>query len=51
MTSTYDLELFIYFGFYVAFKTVQVMSQGVGLWAEETSTYSWSTFCTVNCGP
>ena len=21
------------------------------LWAEETSTYSWSRFCTLNCRP
>ena len=21
------------------------------MWAEETSTYSWSRFCTVNCQP
>ena len=34
--KSYDLELFIYLGFYVAFKTVQVMSQRVGLWAEVT---------------
>ena len=42
------IYLFIYWGFYVAFNTVQVISQWVVLWAEETSTYSWSRFCTVN---
>ena len=44
-------RFFIYlFGvFYVAFNTVQVISRRVVLWAEETSTYSWSRFCTVNC--
>ena len=31
--------------FYVTFKTVQVMSRSVVLWAEETSAYSWSRFC------
>ena len=36
-------------GFYIAFKTVQVISLRVVLRAEETSTYSWSRFCTVNC--
>ena len=43
--------VFIYLGFYVAFDAVQVISQRVVLWAEETSTYSWSRFCTVNCWP
>ena len=41
----------IYLGFYVAFNTVQVISQRVVGMAEETSTYSWSGFCTVNCRP
>ena len=40
--------LFILFGFYITFNTVQVISRRVVLWAEETSTYSWSRFCTVN---
>ena len=40
---------FIYLGFYVAFNTVQVISRRVVGRAEETSTYSWSRFCTVNC--
>ena len=35
-------------GFNIAFNTVQVISQPVVLWAEETSTYSWSWFCTLN---
>ena len=37
------------FGVYVAFNTVQVISQRVVGRAEETSTYSSSRFCTVNC--
>ena len=44
-------NLFIYFGFYVTFNTVQVISRRVVGRAEETSTYSWSRFCTVNCRP
>ena len=31
------------------FHTVQVISQWEVGRAEETSTYSWSGFCTVNC--
>ena len=42
---------FIYLGFYVAFNTVQVISRRVVERAEETSTYSSSGFCTVNCRP
>ena len=45
------LHLFIYLGFYVAFNTVQVISRWVVGRAEETSTYSLSGFCTVNCRP
>ena len=41
----------IYLGFYVAFNTVQVISRRVVGRAEETSTYSSSGFCTVNCRP
>ena len=48
---TCQFILFIYLGFYVAFNTVQVISQRVVGRAEETSTYSWSRFCTVNCRP
>ena len=44
-------DLFIYFRFYVAFNTVQVISRWVVGRAEETSTYSSSGFCTVNCRP
>ena len=44
------MYLFIW-GFYVAFNTVQVISRRVVGRAEETSTYSWSIFCTVNCRP
>ena len=40
--------LFIYLGFYVAFNTVQVIWRRVVGRAVETSTYSWSRFCTVN---
>ena len=46
-----QLDLFIYLGFYVTFNTVQVISQRVVGRAEETSTYSSSGFCTVNCRP
>ena len=42
---------FIYLGFYVTFNTVQVISRRVVERAEETSTYSSSGFCTVNCRP
>ena len=52
---TYNYQLlslsFIYLGFYVAFNTVQVISRRVVGRAEETSTYSSSGFCTVNCRP
>ena len=44
-------RLVIYLGFYVAFNTVQVISRRVVGRAEETSTYSSSGFCTVNCRP
>ena len=43
--------LFIYLGFYVAFNTVQVISQRVVGKAGETSTYSSLGFCTVHCRP
>ena len=39
------------FGFYVASSTAQVISRRVVGRAEETSIYSWSRFCTVNCRP
>ena len=42
-------DLFIYSGFCGAFNTVQVISRWVVGRAEETSTYSSSGFCTVNC--
>ena len=45
------LFIFVYLGFYVAFNTVQVISRRVVGRAEETSTYSSSGFCTVNCRP
>ena len=47
----FHFHLFIYLGFYVAFKTVQVISRRVVGSAEETSTYSSLGFCTVNCRP
>ena len=47
----YFLYVFIYLGFYVAFNTIQVISRRVVGRAEETSTYSSSGFCTVNCRP
>ena len=39
------------FGVGVTFNTVQVISRWVLGRAEETSTYSWSRFCNVNCRP
>ena len=42
---------FIYLEFFVASNTVQIISQLVVLWEEETSTYSWSRFCTLNSRP
>ena len=49
--SNFPLYLFICLGFYVAFHTVQVISRWAVGRTEETSTYSWSRFCTVNCRP
>ena len=49
LPTTLKPMYFIYLGFYVAFNTVQVISQRVVGRAEETSTYSLSGFCTVNC--
>ena len=43
--------MFIYLGFYIPFNTVQVISRRVVGMAEETSSYSWSRLCTVNCRP
>ena len=45
------LYQFIYLGFYIAFNTVQFISQQVVGRAEETGTYSWTRFCTVNSRP
>ena len=42
---------FIYLRFYIAFNTVKVISRRVVGRAEETSTYSSSGICTVNCQP
>ena len=47
----WEFILFIYLGFYVDFNTVQVISREVVGRAEETGTFSWSRFCTVNCRP
>ena len=47
----YVVRLFIYLGFYVSFNTVQVISRRVVGKAEETSIYSLSGLCTVNCRP
>ena len=63
----YDLFYFIsifYFILFFFFLCVCVCGGGGGggwgwggcvlwviLWAEETSAYSWSRFCTVNCQP
>ena len=47
VTVALGLYLFIYLGFNAAFNSEYVMSRRVVLWAEETSTYSWSRFCTV----
>ena len=50
--NSYSLNcLFVYLWFYVAFSMVQVISRRVVRRAEETSTYSWSRFCTVKCRP
>ena len=50
--SRLHLVCYLYwFGFHITFNTVQVISRWVVLWAEETSTCSWTRFCTVNCGP
>ena len=45
------LSRLIYLFGVVAFNTVQVISRRVVRRAEETSTYSRSRFCTVNCQP
>ena len=46
------VSIYLYiWGFNVAFITVQVISQRVVLWEEETSIYTWSRFCPVNCRP
>ena len=46
-----SVYLFIYLGFNAGFNTVQVISQRIVGRAEETTTYSWSRFCTVSCQP
>ena len=49
LARSLDYSLFIYLGFYVTSNTIQVISRRVVGRAEETSTFSWSGFCTVNC--
>ena len=51
LAAKYDSEFIYLFGFYFTFNTVQVISRWVVGRAEETSTYSSSGFCTVNCQP
>ena len=46
-----DFQVLFYLGIWVTFNTVQVISWWVVGRAEETSTYTWSRFCTVNCRP
>ena len=46
-TGMFSVNLFIYLGFYIAFNTIQVISRRVVGRVGETSTYSWSRFCTV----
>ena len=46
-----EWPLYIYLRFYITFNTVHHITQGSFLWAEETSTNSWSRFCAVNCRP
>ena len=43
--------LIFYLWFHTAFNTIQIISRRVVGRAEETSTYSWSRFYTVNCQP
>ena len=49
-TVSHVVTLFIS-GFYVAFNTLQVISRRLAGRAEETSRYSSSGFCTINCRP
>ena len=49
LMRTENKFIFIYLGFYIAFNTVQVISRRAVGRVEETSIYSWSRFCTVNC--
>ena len=51
LNSLTFIYLFIYLVFNVAFNTVQVISRWVVGKAQETSTYSWSRFCTVSYQP
>ena len=48
---SFIVMIYLFFCFYVAFNTVQVISQQVVGRAEETSTYSWPRLCIVNCQP
>ena len=44
------ISIFVYCGF-TSLSTLQIITQQVVGRAEETSTYSWSRFCIVNCLP
>ena len=48
-TNRNKVTIFIYLGFYVTINTVQVILRWVVGKAEETSTYSLSGICNVNC--
>ena len=50
MQLLYYILLYI-LDFNITFITVKVISREVVLWAEESSTYCWSRFNTVKCGP
>ena len=45
----FDLFIYIYLFGVLCFNTVKVIPQRLVVWAEDTSTYSWSRLCTVNC--
>ena len=44
-------SLILFFGFNASFETAWVISGKLVLWADKTSSHSWSSFCTVNCRP
>ena len=49
LSPSINVNLFIHLGINITFNTVHVISRRVVLWAKETSTYSWSRFCTDHC--